>query len=208
MIVSPLSDPGFAESKLHGESAQRELLRGAAKYCRQRRVCVDVGAHIGLFSLAAINDGFESVKAFEPQPENYRCLVENTATHAVHNFPFALGRHTGRIALQMGRGSNSGCWYGAELQYPMAGEVAVMRLDWFDLQRVDLIKIDVEGAEGFVLQGALATLDRCSPVVVFEDNGLGPEHFGNWVDPKEVLMHIGYRRIKRLPGKNEVWEIA
>lgn len=203
MISNPPSDFRFSESQMHGAIAQQELFDRAARYCKQRRVCVDVGAHIGLFSRAAFKGGFEKVEAFEPDPENFHCLAQNTADELIFAHDFALGRNTSKCQLKMGQGGNSGCWY-AELD---KGSIPVMRLDWFHFMRVDLIKIDVEGAEGFVLQGALETLRNNSPVVVFEDNGLGPQHYAEWVDPKHVLASIGYKLAARVKGKNEIWVI-
>lgn len=51
-------------------------------------------------------------------------------------------------------------------------------LDSFDLQDVDLIKIDCEGGELFVLQGAFETLKRCKPVVVVEQKPGKAQQFG------------------------------
>lgn len=207
MIVNPASDPHFSESPLHGESAQRELFRSVYRYCNYRKdTCLDVGAHIGLFSIAAA-ERFVRVVAFEPWEENYDCLVENTS-----HLPIIASRHTigcnpGIVLMEMGQGNNSGCRYNAGMALDRNERVGGVGapLDMFDYHGVGLIKIDVEGAEGFVVEGARGTIARCKPVIVFEDNGLGPKHYSDWVDPKTVLAELGYRRATRLPGKNEVW---
>ena len=48
------------------------------------------------------------------------------------------------------------------------GNTTIVRLDSLNLQNVDYIKIDCEGFEYRVLQGAIETIKRCRPVVVIE----------------------------------------
>jgi hypothetical protein len=43
-------------------------------------------------------------------------------------------------------------------------------LDSFDFPRVDLVKLDAEGFEGQVLEGARSTIDRCRPVIILEND--------------------------------------
>jgi hypothetical protein len=52
------------------------------------------------------------------------------------------------------------------------------RLDEFDLQDVDFIKIDTEGHELFVLKGARDTLERCKPCVMVEQKPGKAQQFG------------------------------
>jgi FkbM family methyltransferase len=197
VVVAPSWDLSYATSRMHGAAAQAAMIRQAIRFCTRRRTAVDAGAHIGLTALA-LSDRFERVYAFEPVPENFLCLSANVdigvSTHNV-----ALGSHSGECSMEQ-PGENSGCWSAR----PGSG-TRIEPLDSFELENVDFIKIDVEGFEGEVLQGAVDALKRCRPVVLFESNGLGRKFFGeSWVDPATVLEPLGYRKATQIQ-KNEVW---
>lgn len=66
--------------------------------------------------------------------------------------------------------------------------------DRFGLPRLDLIKIDVEGAEVKVLKGAINTIKTLRPKIVFESGIGGLDHFGHTPeDIWELLTPLGYR---------------
>jgi FkbM family methyltransferase len=198
-LVAPLGDPLFSRSRAHGAEAQLATLLRTIGFCTGRQVAVDVGAHIGTWAFE-LAKRFHRVYAFEPQPENFECLKENVGTRAVLSTA-ALGSSPGRCGIKQ-HGANSGCWALAP-----GDEVPVCMLDEYDLSNVDLLKIDVEGNEGDVLLGARSTLKRSHPVVIFEDNGLGPKLYGDaWVDPKPVLRELGYLPRKRI-HKDEIWTV-
>jgi len=198
-MKAPPWDADFATSNVHGAGAQQFKIAAALKHCKQRRRAVDIGAHIGVWTVA-LAKRFAHVHAFEPVGENFKCLQENTAgLENVELHQQALGARSYQGAA-VRHGGNSGCWYVA------SGEgTSVLALDMLGFDNVDLIKIDVEGLEGEVLEGASITIAVCRPAVFFEDNGLGPKHYGSsWIDPKPVLRGHGYTRRARY-GKDELW---
>ncbi len=138
-------------------------------------VFVDVGANIGYFSLLAATLVGESgrVIAFEPLPR----LVGQIRRSAVHNHyqwlkvvPKALGDVAGSMELVLSA-HNIG---GSSLVTPnrigerVTVEVSTLDFELADLERIDVIKIDVEGFEYEMLQGAQQTLERCRPTLVLE----------------------------------------
>lgn len=202
-MKQPANDPNFAEHPIHGTKGQHEFFTAVLRHVRQRRTAIDAGAHIGIWTLL-LSTQFKEVYAFEPVRENFECLKENTKDRAnVACFQVALGAHEGTVGLTVGEGENSGTWH----VHPN-GKTRLVTLDKFGsgiIENVDLLKVDVEGFEGFVVSGALEVIARDKPVVVFEDNGLGPRYYEtDWLDPKEVLESIGYRRLSRI-RKDEVW---
>jgi FkbM family methyltransferase len=145
-------------------------------------VCVDVGAHIGYYTLLAaraVGPGGH-VYAFEPSPASYGALRRNIALNTVANvtaLEVAVGAETGRATLYEGPAHNSGM---ATLNAALAAksvaplgettvEVApvtslVPEAEW---DRIRVIKIDVEWEELDVLRGLQPVLDRGRPLSVF-----------------------------------------
>lgn len=186
-------------NNVHGAESQFALLRQAVRFCKNRRTALDVGAHVGLWSIG-LSHFFDHVVAFEPVVENYVALDQNVPK-GVGAHTVALGADSRNVRMELPPGGNSGMWYA---EADRLGAVTQCKLDEFHLYDVDFIKIDVEGAEGSVIRGGANTIERCKPLVFFEDNGLGPARYADWIDPKAELNDLGYVRLARLQ-KNELW---
>lgn len=145
-------------------------------------VCVDVGCHIGkildeMMRLAPQGAFF----AFEPLPDLYAGLKERYTQPNVHLSNAALSDKQGTTSFNhvITNPAYSGIVkrkYDRPLEDDETITVPTARLDdvlsQAGVTKVDLIKIDVEGAELLVLKGAEATLKRDKPIVIFE-HGLG-----------------------------------
>jgi FkbM family methyltransferase len=121
--------------------------------------------------------------AFEPSSREYGRLVEHLRLNQLTNVNArrsALGAEDGRRVLQVADAHYSGLnTLGTRFGYdgiPTAAreEVAVTTIDAVvareELPRLDLIKLDVEGAEFDVVEGARRTIGRFRPALVFEAN--------------------------------------
>ena len=155
----PDADRHFAKCAKKGGGYQTNLYHAAIKYVGNVDLAVDVGAHVGFMS-HHMKKHFRRVVAFEPEPDNFECLLKNVPGIEAHNV--ALGAVGGMGSLQNPKVTNSGAW---EVTYGQ-GDVRVFPLDDFGLVP-DLIKIDVQGRTVAVLDGAGATL-RHHPVVLVE----------------------------------------
>jgi FkbM family methyltransferase len=134
---------------------------------------VDVGANVGYFTLLAADlVGPEGrVYAFDPNPENCRLIassIERNQLDTVSLFPVALGAENGFSYFTSAIGSN-----GAMLRRPRLAEgydslIPVFRLDGLVDGPLDLLKIDVEGAEHLVVTGGRALIERSRPAIVTE----------------------------------------
>lgn len=202
-FVAPSRDPGFAGHPVHGALAQRLFMDKVFLHCKGFRTAVDVGAHIGLCT-DVMAKRFETVWAFEPTDENFKCLQSNIGDRArLENV--ALGDFLDYGVMTLPGEANSGMWY---VRQDDLGGIPIRTLDSYDLLHVDLIKIDTEGFEGCVIEGASETISRDKPVIVFEDNGNGAKYFGkDWRDPKPLLTAHGYKRKARL-NKDEIWAVC
>ena len=152
---------------------------------------VDAGSNWGYFSLLVASDpGFTGrVVAFEPIPSTYRDLasvIEQAGlTPWVTTHPMALGDEAGVIRMKEFRHSG----LAKVSDDPDAIEVAVATIDQFELTRVDVMKVDVEGFELAVFTGARETIKRCQPVLVFENS---VESDGSHLPPLQFLEDLGY----------------
>jgi FkbM family methyltransferase len=147
------------------------------EYIKEGTVFVDIGANIGYYSLLAARRVGQAGKvyAFEPAPENYAMLVKN----------MEFNRYRNIIAVQKAVSNRNGvARFFIDAEYPMQHrfqnskdeedtiEVSVITLDNFFKDKgykVDLIKMDIEGAEMFVLEGMQKVLNENKNLVIFSE---------------------------------------
>lgn len=138
----------------------------------KRRVSIDVGANKGVFSYAMLNCSKE-VYAFEPNPKLFR-MLSSWAKGRVHLHSEALSNQTGRAKLLLPISVNGYSNQGASLsETKVTGThdtvtINTVRLDDLGIKNVGFIKIDVEGFEHEVLEGAEETIQRDKPNLLVE----------------------------------------
>ena len=170
---------------------------------------IDVGAHVGYYSLLAARQvGPEGkVFAFEPEPVNYSLLVKNVELNEYQNIspiPEAVSSSNGFSTLfvsALDSGRNSVFHHG--LPENGSVQVATTTLDAFLEERgwpkVDIIKIDVEGAELDVLGGMTELLRKSENLkLIIEFNPALLQSAG--VDPAMFLDAPG-------PGRFRIYAI-
>jgi len=170
---------------------------------RRSATFFDVGANVGLASLlVAASSPPTRVHAFEPVPQIFERLrrnvevnpgftnvvlhqlaLSNTSGEAVMHVPLD---EWGRVPTEASLGPRS-----------QVSQDAATRVETLDnivqqhaIDRVDLVKIDTEGTEHWVLEGARETLARDRPFVVCEV-------LANWLEPDlaPIFSDLGYRAI-------------
>jgi FkbM family methyltransferase len=133
--------------------------------CSKRRTALDIGANVGLWSRDLV-DNFAKVVAFEPVAVFRECLEKNVSGPNFFISPLALGDHDTQATMIITEG-NSGHSH-LDPDTLGTGDVQVVKLDNLNMEDVDYIKIDCEGYEYRVLQGAEQTVKRCRPIMVIE----------------------------------------
>lgn len=189
-----------------GNPKVRMYLNGRASYqgqkqvaaiglCKRKRVAVDVGGHVGLWSFNLANE-FHEVHAFEPVAAHRECFVANTTGFEnITLHACALGDHEGMVSIRT-EPTSSG-----DSRVDGPGDIPMHTLDSFALSQVDLLKIDTEGHELFVLRGAEETLARCKPVVIVEQKKGHAQRYGlGETDAVPYLQSLGYRVEKEMSG--------
>lgn len=158
-----------------GDKFENEHLDLALQYVSHKRVALDIGAHYGSWT-RQLSREFGHVYAFELRPEIYECLEKNISSipsykNNVSVVNCAVGEKTGFVACKNGEDHFDNCGCNAIDPDDETGSIRMVALDDCSLDKIDFIKIDVEGYELRVLEGAKDTLLRCKPVVLLEDNG-------------------------------------
>jgi FkbM family methyltransferase len=150
-----------------------------ASYAHSDSTAIDVGANIGIYTivLAAAVGTAGRVLAFEPAPVNVDRLRRNLQLNGIANvdlLPLAVGARSERVALYMSDDPalHSTSEVAAQRRAGRSLIVAASSLDmvWNDVGRpaVSVVKIDVEGVELGVLQGARELLAACRPILLIE----------------------------------------
>jgi FkbM family methyltransferase len=165
-------------STTHGAwlgTLERRKLSSFVRRIRIGDTVWDVGANVGLYALPSARACGPAgrVFAFEPVPRNADCLRRHLVLNDLHNVEVveaAVGRQAGRVRMVDG-GSPSEC----HIDPGGALEVNAIGLDQWraacDAPAPALVKIDVEGAEVDVLEGAGETLARHRPPIYLALHG-------------------------------------
>jgi FkbM family methyltransferase len=144
---------------------QYQVRDRSMQYVKHRRVALDIGANVGLWS-RNLCENFAQVVAFEPVAMFRECLLKNVASPKLMVKDFALGDQRTTATMVITEGNTGHTHINPESIGH--GTTEVWRLDDLDLDVVDYIKMDCEGFEYRVIQGAKETIRRCRPVLVVE----------------------------------------
>lgn len=167
-----------------------QSLHEQVPHAKNRRAVVQAGGHIGIYP-SILAEYFEQVYTFEPDGNNFQCLVANCAKPNVYVARGLLGEVRGCRELRVSKNSG-GHNVGAK------GPVPTYRIDDLALAKCDAIFLDIEGFEIPALRGAMDTIKRAHPLLVVEENkklhGKGFQ-FG---DIERLLAPFGYTVIARM----------
>lgn len=134
---------------------------------RSEHTVIDVGAHMGFFTLRVANS-VRKVVAVEPDPTSFRFLAFNVQRNDLQNkvilLKLALGEKNDGIYLD-----RTGYGFGrSKISLKKKGSRVPMKtldsvVERAELEHVDLIKIDTEGSEPQILKGAIRTIREYEP---------------------------------------------
>jgi FkbM family methyltransferase len=152
---------------------------------------IDIGANLGLYTIFAAKKvgPCGTVVAIEPSSREFARLKANVELNELSNvrvLRVATSNHSGEADLLVAEEAHSGHNTLGDFGYPIMARgkerVRAMRLDEIvrelGLTRVDVVKIDVEGAEYATLQGAADTVERFKPIILLEVSDRALRHQG------------------------------
>jgi len=158
---------------------------------QKKDIVVDVGAHMGFFTVKVASH-VSKVVSIEPDPYNFKFLSKNIAYNSLKNvaaFNYALGDRDCIVSLKRsyGHGRTTLVEISENRQY-----IKMKRLDTLiKEERISpsFIKIDTEGYEMRILEGAKFTLASCNSKLL-----IAAYHYENeWKEVSEFLLQNGFR---------------
>ena len=168
-------DPAVSAVIEHERDWEAHVSAVLTRTLRAGSTFVDVGANVGYhtFLASSLVGPSGSVVAVEANAENCRLLQLSKTDNAAANvsiLPLALDREAGLRYLSSHLGTNGGLIPDAreDLLAGRGTTVYATTLDEIAPPRIDVLKIDVEGAEFRVLDGGRKTLERDKPVIIME----------------------------------------
>jgi FkbM family methyltransferase len=202
-LTAPVGDHVFTAGLIGGfyESIELDLFERLAAASRD---VIDVGANIGIYACvgAAHLPPGGRLTAFEPVPANLallrRNLAQNGRSDRVTVKPCAVGEASGMAVIHLASGSGNHS-LAAAVTGGGHGALPVRVTSLSDHlgagSPVDLLKVDVEGYDGYVLRGAARPLREHRPTLLVE---FVPRHLRNAGFPPAEFLDIvfaGYRHV-------------
>ena len=147
------------------------------KYIKPDFICLEAGCHIGTHTLK-IASLCDKLYAFEPLPESNKLLDYNLRTNQIKNTilsSYGLSDKPGNTTYGWSMEGNPGA--SGLNNNPMgipeqsvSTDIAVtlITLDSLHLEKLDFIKLDVEGYEPLVIEGGIETITKFKPIITLE----------------------------------------
>ena len=190
-IKSGPQDDHFLDLEFDRMSSwENRTLRIWSDLSKTAQVCIDVGAYFGVYTIVSFLSGAKEVYAIEPNPNVFKNLLSNLEINGLQRevtcLNFAVGEENCDSSLlampnrplssgaHIDLGSRENIVYDSNFRRYKSvsiGNVQVKPLDCMleiTKSRIDLIKIDVEGYELLVLNGAERILREHQPVLIIE----------------------------------------
>ena len=168
---------------------QNNELEEALSYVTKFDVAIDAGANYGFFTIHL--DRFKEVHAFEIFTPVRECLEKNVESFGMTNVkvhPCGLGDENKWVDIDPGRGT-----FSTHVD-PTSSEkrFEIRTIDSFEINACDFIKIDCEGYESFILDGAKKTITKFNPIILMENKGHSERYGLDRESPVTKLLEWGY----------------
>jgi FkbM family methyltransferase len=167
---------------------------------------IDIGAHYGYFSIFAKNniDSGSRIIAIEPNNSNFKHLVKNIEDCKavnIHCFNYAIGGSPGLLKLYKGESANHSIVENYQLLKPKRDfeEIECQTLEGIiienNLERIDFLKMDCEGAEYSILEGTSHSVFDKITTISMEFHDLKDSRF-TAMSLIKILVENGFKIVK------------
>jgi FkbM family methyltransferase len=163
----------------------------------RKNTAIDIGGHCGFWSFY-LGKNFKKVYAFEPVEIFRQCFKKNIPHENVELLPFALGNQNSFVSMNVEL-ENTGATHISN-KIDESNLVELKKLDDYEYNNVDFIKIDVEGFENQVVMGAKETLIRNKPIIIVEQKGFSNQFNETQFQAIDTLKSYGAKVIDRVVG--------
>jgi FkbM family methyltransferase len=143
---------------------------------------IQAGGNCGMYARFYANY-FKNIISFEPDELNFYCLERNCVGDKYTLYNGGLGNRTDKLSLNRISQTNVGMHKIKEIP----GDIQMYRIDDLNVERCDLLHLDIEGYEENALRGSIKTIEKFRPVIITEKSSA-----------KSYLETIGYREHKVL----------
>ena len=182
------TQPTYLEDAGDGQQPQRDA---ALRYVKDWRICLDIGSNVGQWT-RPLARRFQTVICFEPNPNFRECFNRNIAETNVVLWPYGLSNREHQAQQD----------FNSTILNEEEGDIHCRTLDSFGLTNVDFVKIDVDGFEIPLLEGARDTLARNTPVINIEMKR--DKRLETVKQAEQILRDLGYQ-FKTRTKSDEVW---
>lgn len=175
---------------------QKEQRMTSFKFLDNNRTAIDIGANVGLWA-KDICKNFNEVKLFEPYKPNIECLRKNLENFKNFQiFEYALSNINGYRELyidEKGLGNNTVSPNILMKNFNKKEQIYLKKLDEFQFESVDYIKIDTQFHELEVIEGSIDTLKNNNPVICVESSRRNEKELTYVKKFSEILENLNYK---------------
>lgn len=216
IAINPLFHSNLAADGNLGDY-EPEIRTAVVKFAKPGMAAYDIGANVGIFSFlfASIVGREGMVYAFEPERNNFTCFERSLSLNdaaPIHLDKRAVSNSKGKQQFDRRGGAFSGRLIGQGHSYDPTDNVDLVEAITIDglieeegFRVPDILKIDVEGNEGMVLEGMRHTLEKYQPIIICELH----THLGESSDDViDMLTSCGYSISDVASAVAEEWNPA
>ncbi len=152
---------------------------------------LDIGANIGNHTIFFLTKKARKVLSFEPVKDTFNILKRNVEVNDFQNkvnlFNAGVGQTKGKAVLKYYNSKNIGM---SQLSPSQNGDIPILSIDDLNIEeRINFVKIDVEGFEAEVIKGMTETLKQNKPLIMIEIRDY------LFAEINDILQSIGYNHI-------------